>query len=374
MQRAVRQVRLKHLSRSGKFSSGNDRWYYRPKGRKGIAMPDAPMDDPRFLAAYAAAAGVEPRAPIRSGTIGEAVVRYLASDSFMAGLAKSTRSKRRPMLDDIRSRYGAGRIGDLRLHHLRLDLDRFAGHAANNRLRAWRGLCAWAKAAYSLAADPSDGLTRKKVAKSDGFVPWEMADVEAFRAHWAIGTTERLAFELIFWTGARVSDVVRMGEGNVDRDGWLNFRQQKTGGEVSVPFDRDLPEFAEGMASDLETLRRAIDARNERHITYLTTRSGHARSIKAFSAWFARKARDAGVKDKSAHGLRKTRAIALVEAGATHHQVGAWTGHTSLTEIEHYARKFDRRRALSRSKPERESSNSPGKVPTTVKSEGASSE
>tara|TARA_R110002020_G_scaffold37923_1_gene114491 strand:- start:31 stop:1026 length:996 start_codon:yes stop_codon:yes gene_type:complete len=326
-------------------------------------MPDAPMDDPKFLAAYAEAAGATPRAPVRDGTIAEAVIRYRASDDFTRGLKASTRSRRQTTLDDIRSRYGSGPIAQLRLKHIQKDLDRFAGHAANNRLRVWRGLCAWAKSAYDLSTDPSDGLTRKKVAKSDGHVPWEAGDVEKFRARWPIGTAERLAFELIFWTGARVSDAVRMGEGNVDRDGWLSFRQEKTGGEVAVPFDRELPDFAEDMASDLALLRQAVDSRPERHMTFLTTRDGHARSQKAVSQWFAEKARAAGVKGKTAHGLRKARAIALVEAEATHHQVGAWTGHESLKEIERYAKKFNRRRVLTRSKQERESSNSARKVP-----------
>ena len=39
--------------------------------------------------------------------------------------------------------------------------------------------------------------------------------------------------DLIHWTGARVSDAVRLGEGHEDRDGWLAFRQQKTGGQTS---------------------------------------------------------------------------------------------------------------------------------------------
>ena len=194
-------------------------------------------------------------------------------------------------------------------------------------------------------------------------MPWDSADVAAFRAYWPIGSVERLTFEVIHWTGARLSDVIRLGEGNVDRDGWLTFRQAKTGGEVSIPFTRDLPDFADSMAADLATLHRAIAARPERHLTYITTFKGAARSPKLVSQWFASKARKAGITGKTAHGLRKTRAIALVEAEATHHQVGAWTGHESLKEIEHDAKKFNRRRALTRSKREQASSKSFDIVP-----------
>lgn len=115
-----------------------------------------------------------------------------------------------------------------------------------------------------------------------------------------------------------------------------------------VPYDRHLPDYAENMADELAQLKAAVAARNEQHITFLTTRDGKARSVKAMSQWFAAKARAAGIEGRTAHGLRKSRAIALVEAEASHHQVGAWTGHESLSEIEHYARGFDRRKALSK--------------------------
>lgn len=38
--------------------------------------------------------------------------------------------------------------------------------------------------------------------------------------------------------------------------------------------------------------------------------------------------------------------VALAEAGSSSHDIGAWTGHTSLSEIEHYTRAADRRRAV----------------------------
>jgi integrase len=80
-------------------------------------------------------------------------------------------------------------------------------------------------------------------------------------------------------------------------------------------------------------------------MTFLATRQGASRSHKALGHLVAKAARAAGV-EKSAHGLRKYRAAALAEAGATAHQIGAWTGHESLAEIQHYVRSADRRRAV----------------------------
>lgn len=357
MRRGLR-TRLKHLNPAGRFPSGNVRFYYRPKGQKGVPMPDLPPDHPEFLAAYARAAGVTPRRPTREGTLAAGVELYKASDAF-AALAPGTREARRRMLDDVADRYGHGTRSDLAARHIEKDLARFRGHARNNRLKMWRGLCKFLVEHDGLPRDPSDGIRRAKTAKSAGHTPWTQDDVEAFRNHWPLGTVERLAFELIFWTGARVSDAVRLGPGNIDRDGWLTFRQQKTGGEVWIPFRRALPVFAEPLARDLELLHRAIAARNERHMTFLHTARGASRSPKAVSQWFAAKARAAGVEGRTAHGLRKARAKGLAEVGGTAPQIGAWTGHESLKEIERYIRDFSKRKALSR--PEEEQ-----KVPTSA--------
>lgn len=357
MRRGV-QAKLTHLNPSGRFPSGNVRYYYRPKGQRGIAMPDLPTDHPGFLAAYAKAAGVKPRAPMREGSLASGLTLYKGSDAF-AALAPATRAVRIRMLDDLAQRYRHANRVELAERHIEADLAQFKGHARNSRLKAWRGYCAWMKDHDRLSRDPSDGIKRAKIAKSDGHTPWSIEEIEAFRTHWPIGTVERLAFELIYWTGARVSDAVRLGPGNVDREGWLSFRQQKTGGEVWIPFNRDLPDFAEAFAGDLVMLHAAIEARPERQMTYLHTRRGASRSSKAVSQWFASHARAAGVRGKTAHGLRKSRAKCLAEAGGSAPQIGAWTGHESLKEIERYIRDFSKKRALSRTEQGR-------KVPTKL--------
>jgi integrase len=356
MRLGFRGVKLKHLNQVGVFPSGNARFYYRPKGQKGVKLPDAPMGDPVFLAAYAKAAGVQPRKPVQSGSLAASIALYKASGDFKI-LAESTRNNRRPMLDDISECYGNVNPKDLQQKHIQKDLERFESHAKNNHLKTWRGFCKWLTSHHRLDASPCANLHTCKTKKSDGFIPWDAGQIQQFRDYWRIGTMERLAFELIFWTGARVSDAIRLGAGNIDKEGWLTFRQQKTGGEVSIPFKRELPEFLECYSDDLAKLHQSIDARNERHMTFLHTQPGASRSPKAVSQWFAAKARKAGILGRSAHGLRKSRAIALAEAGGTSPQIGAWTGHESLKEIERYIKNFNKKKALSKTEPEQ-------KVPT----------
>ena len=362
MRRSIRGMMKKppHLNQAGQYASGNPRYYYRPKGQKGVALPDYPIDDPRWLAAYTKAAGVKPRAPVVSGSLASAVLLYKADDAFKF-LAQSTKESRRRMLDSIAGEYGFARAEQLEQKHIRKDLSQFSGNPHNSRLKHWRGFCKFLVRHHGLENDPSDGLKRAAAKKTDGHIPWDQGQVDQFRSYWAIGSMERLAFELIFWTGARISDAISLGKMNVDCDGWLVFNQQKTGGEVAIPFDRELPNFAERYAGDLDLLHSAISARNERHMTFLHTQHGKSRSPKSFSQWFAAKARKAAITGRTAHGLRKSRAILLVEAGGTSPQIGAWTGHESLSEIEHYIRKFDKRKALTKTNVEQ-------KVPTqTIK-------
>ncbi|MGD9918007.1 MAG: tyrosine-type recombinase/integrase [Paenirhodobacter sp.] len=84
----------------------------------------------------------------------------------------------------------------------------------------------------------------------------------------------------------------------------------------------------------------------EGHMTFLATHGGRTRSHKALGTLISDAAREAKITGRSAHGLRKSRAMQLAEAGATTHQIAAWTGHQSLSEVQHYTEAADRRRAV----------------------------
>jgi hypothetical protein len=62
----------------------------------------------------------------------------------------------------------------------------------------------------------------------------------------------------------------------------------------------------------------------------------------------------------------------MAENGATVHQIAAWTGHKSLSEVESYSRSADRRRILMGTGTERESGNLPAGVETLLESEAKS--
>lgn len=354
MQQRIRgaAVRLKGLSRSGTWPSGNPRLYLRRKGLPTVAMPDAPAHSPRFLAAYVAAHdGKEPVQKPRTGSIAAAVAAFIASDEYLSKAA-TTRAVWRRGLDDIRTHYGTATLADLAERHIRSDLSRLKPNPANQRLKIWRAACAWWAETGLHPGNPTKGIDKRKTAKTDGHTPWSTADVTAFRARWPIGTDQRLAFETLHWLGCRMGDAVALSEAMISPDGWITYRQQKTGGEVSVPLTAPAPAFAapDGMLAQCLAVRR-------RHFMLITTAHGAARSGKAASQWFSAAARAAGLKDRTGHGLRKTRAEILANNGASAHQIGAWLGHESLTETQRYAAKYDRRKMLEGPDREREISN-----------------
>ena len=353
-------VWYRHLNRSGQHKNGHDRYYFRPKQFRGPLpaawkMPAVPLRSSTFLQGYAEALTLwntmqqDPtctgHTQVAPGSLAEAAAAYKASHGFSL-LVPKTRERYRCMLEHMIDLYGSAQVSGLQMPHVNKDLSAFEGHPRNNRMKMWRSFAKFLVAQYNIA-DPTIGIVKAEVAKTDGHVPWSMDDIAAFRSAYGLSEMPRLAMELLYWTGARCGDAVKLGRGHVTKDGWLSFKQSKTGGQVDIPFDRALPAFAQVDADDLRLLHACLDAQTDKHMTYLCTARGASRSEKAVSNWFAGKARDAGLQNRTAHGLRKSRAIRWAQAGSSSLQIGAWTGHTSLGEIERYCRKYSRRAALT---------------------------
>lgn len=348
MRGSKQSIRLKGLKRYS--NAGKSYCYHRTTG---IALPShLPENHPEFIAAYIEAEKVGKSAKPRKngpGSIEAACTGYLRSDAHKT-LSTSYKRVRQRDLAKLVEIAGHVPIRTIKPDHIKKDMADLEPHPANERLKSWRAVCKYSVEAFDLGSDPSEFVKRRIPAKPKPHKPWTRDDKDAFRTVWEIGTPERLAMEILNWTGARMSDAVRFSDGMIDREGWLNFTQKKTGGDVSVPVHRNLPKFAD--PCELAYLLECLDARTERPL-WITTAYGTSRSEKAASQWLAAKARKAGLIGKTGHGLRKTRAIELAENRATVHQIGAWTGHESLKEIEAYSRNADRKRLLSSTESER---------------------
>src|SRR5262249_10322487 len=226
--------------------------------------------------------------------------------------------------------HGDRRAADLRRDHVVKLMSRLAGkpHAANTLRRALRNLMRHAIDIGIRGDDPTRDVKAIRV-KSGGHHCWTDAEIAQFERCHPIGSRARLALALLLYTGQRRGDVIRMGGQHI-RDGALYVKQEKTGVELIIPVHPNLAAI--------------IAAAPRSHLTFVTTRQGGPFHGSAFSRWFRNECDKAGLPHCSAHGLRKAAARRLAEAGCTAHEIGAITGHASLTELVRYTRAVDQRR------------------------------
>jgi integrase/recombinase XerD len=338
MRQGVRSVALKNIWRDPKTG----KTFYR--SRRGgklvlVDLPNLPHDHPDFIAAWAAARkGVEP-APVEAGSIASTWRAIMASPEAREW-SRGYHGIMQRHSAAICAKGGKIKARAIRPEHIRADLDATGDPMA--RLKAWRTWGAWCVRRGIISTDPARAVRHKRKT-GEGHAPWTDAHKAAFRARWPIGTATRALMELIAWTGARVSDAVRIGPQMV-KGGVLEFRQQKTGDLAYVPWTCRLPAFAVRLEAERQMMHDAI-APFFGQLTFVPTRAGRPRSAASVSVMLQKACADLNIP-VSAHGLRKTRAVELIEGGASPHDCAAWTGHQSLAEITHYAREFDRRRAV----------------------------
>lgn len=289
------------------------------------------------MAAYElASAAFSSVQPLRSlapaaGSFDALAVAYYRSPNFLA-LAPISQRTNRNRIDRWRKDYGKDRVLHLQRRHIveqmAQRLEASGPAAANNLLKMLSVLCAFAVEHEWRRDNPCVGIKRFK-AKGDGFVAWSEADVAKYLKHWRAGTRERLALALLLYTGQRRGDVIGMGRQHVDGD-TIRVVQSKTGAQLVIPLHPELK----------AVLRNAPRT----NLTFLTTARGGPFSPPSFGNWFRDACEAAGLKGRSAHGLRKTAATRLADAGCTTKQIQAITGHATMREVERYTKAADQER------------------------------
>ncbi|MGP3699171.1 tyrosine-type recombinase/integrase [Rhodobacter sp. NSM] len=316
--------------------------YHRPTGTR---LPDLPETHPEFIAAWARAEASKPdHTPKNDGGTVAATIRALRASKKWKALAQSTRTALRFHLERIEAAHGTLPIKGLRQQHIEADLSKLDPNPANASLKVWRHIFAQAKADRLIVSDPSHEI-RKQVAKGAGHEPWSHAEVARFRDRWPVGTPQRAAFEVLAWTGCRVSDACRLTRGMID-GGVMSFRQQKTGGWAHVPWTAALPSWAAGWEAERQITLSAIEA-CAGELLLIQTMYRKARTVKGLSNYISAAAVSAKVVGRTAHGLRKYRLSAIAECGGSAHAIMAWGGHASLSEAEAYTRAANRRAVVT---------------------------
>jgi integrase len=189
----------------------------------------------------------------------------------------------------------------------------------------------WAKDAGHLKTNPAAGVEYPAKRKSQGFPAWDEGDVARYEARWPLGTKERVWLAVLLYTGLRRGDAVRAGRQHV-RDGILTLRTEKSQGEIEVNIPI-LPPLAE-----------ALERGPTGDLAFICGARGEPLVKEAFGNLFRRACNLAGIKGKSAHGVRKIGATTAANNGATVAQLEAIFGWKGGRMASHYTQTADRRR------------------------------
>jgi len=164
-----------------------------------------------------------------------------------------------------------------------------------------KGLFDWALDEEYVSINPTATVKPPKKQTGDGFKPWSEDDIAHFEETYPLGTRERVAFDVLLYTGLRRGDVVRFGREHI-LNGFATVKTEKTGGVAYIPIEPEL--------------KRSLEAGPCGDKTFIVGMMGQPRRKEAFGNWFHNIAKKIGI-DKSAHGLRK--------AGANRDALRGWT-------------------------------------------------
>ena len=328
-------IKLKHVVEDTD-RHGNIRHYFRRKGQPKIRLRGIPCSD-EFMEAYRAALASTEQTPQQrnmrtaAGSLGYVCLNYYASPTFKA-LDPSTRHQRSYFLDSICEMYGDKPISRMELRHVKMLLEkrRKTPAAARNFLKALQALFKWAVDNKKATHNPT--LDVEYIPYSTkGHHSWTTEEITLYEQRHPVGTLASLAKAILFYTGCRREDAVRLGPQHI-RNGRLQFTQAKN--EHRNPVYIDIPVHPK--------LAEAIAACPSGHMTFLATANGKPFTPAGFGNKFRKWCNEANLPHCSAHGLRKAMATQLAEAGASPHEIMSVTGHRSLSEVQRYTREANK--------------------------------
>jgi integrase len=288
------------------------------------------------MAAYAAAIDSMPDQSVEigakrtlPGTVNALVVNYCGSSEWLT-LAQETQKTRRRIIERFRLQHGNKRVALLQREHI---LKMLAAIERPSNKRSWikaiRGLMRFA-VPLMRKNDPTEGIPTVKLPKTKGHHTWTDEEIEQYRAFWPLGTQQRLVVEFALETASRRGEVVRLGPQYV-KDGRIRIARTHGSEDVEILMSPELQAACEAMPKE--------------HLTYIVTAYGKPRSKYGLGNDFAKWATEAGLPANCRlHGLKKSGMRRLAEAGGTAHELMAFSGHKTLTEVQRYTKDADRKK------------------------------
>lgn len=307
---------------------GKTFWYFR-RGHDRRVRLNGTYGSPEFLAAYRAALAEKPpsaRQMRGEGTFEHLWDLYRISPTW-ASLSPVTRRHREQIMSSALKAAGNQPLERWTRKFIMAGCDARSATpgVARNFLATVKSLFTWAIKHGHVEDNPVLGSSVKMPA-SDGLHTWTPKEMATFEMAWPVGTRERLAYDVLLWTGLRRSDVVRVGHEHVT-DGFISITPIKTMKNGTLVVMRITPPLAASLAAAAPTSG-----------TFIVRQSGDPYTPDTFADWFKRVCQKAGVKG-TCHGLRKALAVKLAEAGGTPLQIGAVLGNNMAA---FYAKKADK--------------------------------
>lgn len=277
---------------------------------------------------------IEPGADrISPGSFDDLISRYYRSPDFLDPSAR-TQEIYRGVIERWRVKYGKAKVRDLEPRHVADMMAEMLPHrtAANMLRKRLRALMQFAIRQGMADRNPVLATKPYKV-DSEGFHTWSEDEIAKYEQRHPVGTKQRLALDLMLWTGQRGGDVRLLGPQHV-KEKRLIVTQEKSQGKVTV----SLP--------ILPALARSIMATKSSGLVFLMSERGQPYTRGSFKNMMRTWCDQAGLPQCTAHGLRKAAARRFAEAGCSNQQIKAWTGHTTDSEVSRYTAAADQQ-ALS---------------------------
>jgi integrase len=329
----MKQSRLPKYVTEFKDRHGKWRTRFRRKGQKTHYFK-SPTGSPAWHEEYRAILNDEPLPTqktqnVPSGSFSALIALYLQSPKFK-GLRPQTQRSYLGVLRRFESMklkegstpLGTKRVAKLERQHVIVILGKMEDrkHAANNLLKRLRTLMEFALDIGWIEKDPTLRVKGYRT-RSEGHPPWTEDEVVQFENKFPVGTKERLALDLLLYTGQRMGDVIKLGRQHL-QNGYIVFRQNKTDAPLKIPV--------------VEPLQKSLDTIPAGQMTFLVTAKGTPFAEGSYGNWFRGAVKAAGITNRSSHGLRKVAARRLAEEGLSNASIKAITGHKSDSEVKRY--------------------------------------
>lgn len=261
-----------------------------------------------------------------AGTFAALVTAYRASTGFRV-LGDKTKMEYLRHLDAMAIEFGTKPAALLTSVHVRNYQDKFADRPSvgNARLKVLKVLYTFAVERQLAPANP---VSRIKMMREGEYLPWpddiikQLADSEP--------DDELLwAMDLALGSGQRRGDLLVMPWTAFDGDG-IEVVQHKTGAKLWIPCHPDL--------------KATLAVIPKRSPIILTTKTGRPWNPGVFSRAFRLATAAAGIEGYVFHGLRKTAAVRLAEAGCSDAEIMSITGHRTRSMVSLYTRGASQKR------------------------------